>query len=144
VTTFYNIEELLVKSDENLIITSEKKKTRKKLPPFFMGGVERMITVNGKQIKKGYPLQDTLLDFNAAERWFFKILKENITKNLKIHIANSRFTKVEQNKKSKAVKSLIAIGLIKKIKREWYMLNPKAFIYVNEYEDNQAYWDSLP
>ena len=142
-TFIFDETTLLVNPKENLIISSERKKPRKKLPPFEMLGVQKMFKLNGEQILKGFPTQNTILQFNAAEKWFYIKLKENINPTLKIHLPNKQFSQAEQNKKSFATKSLISKKLIKKIKREWYMLNPEAFIFVNEHKNNMIEWNKL-
>ena len=54
-------------------------------------------------------------------------------------------TKSEKNRIFCAYKELHFVGLIKRIKREHYLINPKAFIpEVSNYENVQKLWDSLP
>lgn len=135
-SAIYREEILFVHPDENLIITSEQKKPNTKLPPFFLGG--RGGYMNGK---KGYPLVDTLIELSQQEQWFFKLIRENIDYKTNVAIVrNNGLTKSEKNRKNKAFLALKARDLVKRIKRETYMVNPDALMYGPNYESNLDVW----
>lgn len=135
----YDSTLLIVNPDENLIITSEKKKTRSKLPPFTMLG--RGEYMNSKH---GYPSLSILLNLNRAEQWFLSHLFNsfNINTNLAV-FPNTGLNPTEIKRKASAYKSLNAKDFVKRTKKGEFMINPKAIISPNHYEKLQIEWDSL-
>jgi hypothetical protein len=63
---------LVVEADEELVIGRVSRKTHLELPPFITIGSARM------DESHGYDLIDVLLDMNAAEKWFFRLLRDNL------------------------------------------------------------------
>jgi hypothetical protein len=130
----------LASKDEVVTVTTTKKNKSDYLPPFIMCGDKRM----HKNKVAGYPYTDTLLSMSKAEQWFFKLIKANLNyKNNISIIRSSAFNRTELNKISLAFKLLKEKGLIKKTKKEHYIVNPDAIIYPPNYGLIKEVWDNL-
>ncbi len=127
-----------VYSDEEYVVRSQKKRPKHKLPPFVAHR-------GGKYMKDR---KDSLLHIigkmNAAERWFF-LYVDNLLEfeTNEAVVRNSDLTNTQLGYKTKAYKSLHKRGLIKRIKREHYMINPDMVIPLETYPIVKKKWDSI-
>jgi len=129
---------VIVESDSPFTVTKEK---RTKLPLFRMIG-ERMFKSHRTDV---YPLLDEMATFTSQEQWFFQLLRNNMDfLTNRCIIRNSSLTKSERNRKNVAVKQLINRGLIKKVIKEEYIINPRAIINSKSYESSWDFWNSIP
>ena len=139
--TIYNNQILATHPDYELHITTEKRKQKKLCPPFT--GVGREYYAGGKVL--GYPLIAVLLAFNKGEQWFYGLIHSNLDyTNNTAHIPSSSLSKSDLPKMSIAYKSLKAKGLVKRIRKELYIVNPDALIHPNFYDAIKLKWNSLP
>ncbi len=108
-------------------------------PPFSRIG-------NGMQGKQGtsYPLLQTMLEFTKPEAWFFSLLLKAHQEDTGLSdISNLNFSKTELNTLSKAYLSLHSRNLVKRIRRQVYMINPNAIITSN-WKDHNNLWNKTP
>jgi len=152
-TTIVNIPN--VASDENVALVKFKKGDRLhitpesvkcKKPPFL--GI-----FGGEYMKENTKnLLQQLGDMTAAERWFFLLVEKHMDYSTNSAcIPSTSLTHSQMNIKTIAFKSLKEKNLIKRIKREHYMINPDIIIPLgikpngNEiYPDVKDVWDALP
>lgn len=108
------------------------------LPPFRKIG-------NGMKGQHGtaYPLLETMLEFSKPEAWLFSILlKTHSDKSGQSDISKLTFTKVDLNNLSKAYALLKQRDLVKRVKRQVYMINPSAII-TDKWEEHKEVWKGL-
>lgn len=111
-------------------------------PPYCMVGSLRMYQSN--QYGKPYPLLETMCDFSKSEGWFFKILLDTHNELSGVSdISKVTFTKSDLNVLSKAYTVLHQRDLVKRVRRQVYMINPSALI-TNNWEAHKPIWDTLP
>lgn len=111
-------------------------------PPFCMVGSNRMYESNAQG--KAYPLLETMCDFSKPESWLFKILLEHHNETTGMSdVSKLTFTKTELNVLSKAFIELHKRNLVKRKKRQVYMINPSALI-TNNWKNHNTIWQSLP
>ena len=114
------------------------KKEYRPQPPFKRLGDGKM----GKY-GKAYPLIETMLEFSKPESWLFKILLKTHSETTGFsNISKVSLTKTEQVVMSKAYKLLNQRELVRKVKRQVYMVNPSGLITDNWKEHLQV-WESL-
>ena len=137
----FNERTLVTDPDYELKITTEKRKEKRPNPPFTAVGREYY---KGQDMM-GYPLISTLLTFSKGEQWFYGLIHKELdyTNNI-AQILSSSLSKSDLPKMSKAYNSLKAKGLVKRVKKELYIVNPDALIHPNYYEAIKIKWDSLP
>lgn len=129
---------IVFSSDEEVIIN---KKTKTKIGQPYVA-ISRQGLYKGKQM--GIPLTEMYMDFNKAEQWFYKRLWQNLNyKTNQATIIQSELTKSESNALSAAYTSLKAKDLVKRVRKEVYMINPRAVIYPDTQQENIKIWDSL-
>ena len=125
---------ITMETDEEVTVTARKQKYD--YPPFIMVG-------NGEQNKNGQSIDivDTLCTFSKPEQMAFKkiseqleCLKDSRKKHNACVVKNKDLGKAQQNFKT-GVSSLINKGLVKRIKREHYLINPDLIITKNYLED---------
>ncbi len=91
-----------------------------------------------------YPLLETMLTFSKPESWFFTyLLKYYKEYTGESDISKESFSKADLNSISKAFALLHKRGLVKRVKRQVYMINPNAIITDN-WKDHNNKWQSLP
>lgn len=137
----YHLDEKTIyfDSSEELIISS-KQKSKSNLPPFQMVG--RKYIKGNKTM--GYDYTGVLLSLNKEEQWFYTLIRQHINfRTNEAIILSSSLTATEKVKASKAYKSLNSKGLLKKVKKENYLVNPDAVIYPPNYENIKLLWDSI-
>lgn len=146
-TRIFDEKILVTDPDYQLTITAVKRKDKRACPVFT--GVGRPYQVrrdhNHAPVMKGYPFISVLLTFNKGEQWFYGLLHSELdyTNNI-AQIKSSSLSKSDLPKMSKAFKSLCAQGLVKRVRKELYMVNPDAVIHPTYYEAMKKKWDSLP
>lgn len=67
---------------------------------------------------------DVICTFNSKELFLLKLIKERIDVSNEVYLKKQTFTEGDSRKITSAMKSLINRGLVKRIKREHYMINP--------------------
>lgn len=107
-------------------------------PPFIMVG-------NGMKNRtyQAYPLLETLLELSKPEAWLFKILLNTYSEHTGLSsLKTIPFTKTELETSSKAYKLLMQRDLVRKVRRQVYMINPCALI-TNQWKEHIKIWESL-
>jgi len=135
-TKVYTETRIYANPDEDLVITT-KRKNRNNVPPFFMGG--RVGTIRSK--KMGYPLLDVMADMTKPEAWFFKELRHSMDIRTSVGIMkNGDLSLSDRQKKKLAYAPLKEKDLVRRVKKETYMINPDALIYPETYEESKKAW----
>lgn len=124
------------KHDEQLVISTKKIPKSKKPPWIAIAGGPRA-KHNDKH------LLQLIGEMTAPERWFFLYVasKMDHTSNVAI-IRNAELSKSHINAKTKAYKALHGKGLLKRVKREYYMVNPNIIIPLEGDADRDIYLES--
>ena len=78
---------------------------------------------------------DVICDFNSKELFLLKIIKDKINKDNELFLYKKSFDIGDNRKITTAMKSLINRGLVARIKREHYMVNPYFLVPKKEYQD---------
>lgn len=127
--------------DEELHL-STRRIHKHRIPPFLPIGQAGM----SKYKIAGLDTGNILKDLSTAATWLFWTLESKRNKATNETILLSKFlSKTEQNRVAKGYKELHQKGVIKRIKREHYIINPKAVLPSFEfYEDVWASWENLP
>ena len=102
--------------DERLVLSKERKS--KWLVPF---------TPIGKAIMQNPDSIDALeliCSFNKGELALLKVLKDGLDRYHQVTIQKSNLSLGDNRKLTQAIKSFIKKGLLKRIRREVYMVNP--------------------
>ena len=140
-TEIYNETTLYTAPEYTLHISTERtpSKPRLRTCKFEMVGV-----IGRMHGYESYPLLDNMAEMSKAEHWFFKLLRQQLTPETCISvIVNKNLTRPEVVKKTAAVKELTKRNLIRRTKREHYMINPAALVYRPTFEINMAKWNEL-
>ena len=125
---------------EELIISS-RRKDRVKVNQLF-SITSRQGLFKGKMM--GIPLTELYMDFNKEEQWFYKIIWQALNfKTNQATVLQGELSKHESNKVSSAYQSLKQKDLVRRVRKEVYMINPNAIIYPETQADNIKIWDSL-
>ena len=121
------------------IIEKAKKTDKPKIPPYetSLGG-QYMSDRSSSMIQR-------VGKMDAAERWFFLYLHERIDYKTNIaKISNKELTRTQIVYKTRAFKSLRAHDLIKRVKREHYIFNPrKTIVPIATFEEVVRMWEAL-
>lgn len=92
----------------------------------------------------GYPILDTMLNFNKEEQRFFKLLIDNLNTETNVcSLTHVEFNDTQVVKLSKTYTALKELDLVKRVGKRIYMINPKAVIPPKTYDEAQTFWDSL-
>lgn len=122
-----------------IVLNSQKYSPK---PPYCMVGSKRMYQNNAQGA--AYPLLETMCSFTSSEGWFFQILLQTHNEVTGLSdISRKTFSKSELNQVSKAYKELNKRELVKRIKRQVYMINPSALI-TNNWGTHKQLWDNTP
>jgi len=122
-------------------VTITKTKNQYKTPSFQKIGGEMSYST---KIKGFCNLYSLLQDLSKQSTWFWwGLLKvRDLDTNICVFEAKDH---LEAKKITIAYKELNLLGLIKRVSKQHYMINPKAFIPNAEvYDKVQAKWNSLP
>ena len=125
-------------SGEEYVVTTQKKKPKHKLPPFvaIAGGPYMRDVTNSLLHKIG--------KMNAAERWFFLYLHERMAFDTNIAVIKSaKLTSTQITYKTRAYKTLTKQGLVKRVKREHYIINPDMIVPLSTYPTVKKQWELL-
>ncbi len=129
---------IVFSSDEDVIIT-KKAKARLNQPYAY---ISRSGEYKGKRM--GIPLTEMYMEFNKSEQWFYKKLWQSLNyKTNQATILQADLTKSESNALSTAYTSLRSKDLVRRVRKELYMINPNAVIYPETQEDNIKIWNTL-
>ena len=90
-------------------------------------------------------------EMSTAERWFFLYVASKMDHSSNTaQISNAELTKSQINAKSRAYKALHKKGLLKRVKREYYMVNPNIIIPLGRGDNDRDIfleltkkWDSI-
>jgi len=146
--TFELLLEQYIKENNNILpelnqnqeyVINVKNTNKTKVPSFT--------AISGGKFMK--PNKEGLLQevgkLNKRERWFFLLIDRLMDFDTNTaFIKNSSLTTTEQQNKSRAYKSLHKLGLVKRVKREYYIINPDKIIPLNSYPIVKKIWNSLP
>lgn len=130
-----------IEDDEEMTISKKKKYTS---PPFSMVG-------NGNKNRFGtsLPLIETLCEFSKAEQFAFlkvidklKCVSDSREKHNVCPVFMGSLTSAEQQKFKSGITDLIKKGIVKRSKKEHYMVNPH-LILSKEYADDMTMWNAL-
>ena len=124
-----------LEADQEISIT-KKDKFKPKTPPFFMAG-------NGNTRFKitSIDLISELCTFNTSEQFAFTKLIEKLEpwkdsrKKHNVCVVIVKTLGKDEQKFGKGIRSLTDKGLVKRIKREHYLINPNMIITQNYQED---------
>lgn len=127
--------------DKEIVVTSREKQKKAATPLFTAVGREYIRYGE----PSGYPFIETLLSFSKGEQWAFGIINRELdyTNNI-AHIKSQSLSLSERSKFSKAFTLLKSKGLVKRIQKEMYIVNPEAIFHHQHYEDVKNKWDSIP
>ena len=132
---------ITLESNEEVTVSRRGKYTS---PPFSMVG-------NGKKNKNGtsLPLIEILCEFSKAEQFAFlkvvqklKCLGDSREKHNVCPVLMDSLSSAEQQKFKNGIASLIQKGIVKRSKKEHYMVNPN-LILSKEYPTDKALWDAI-
>ena len=87
---------------------------------------------------------DEIEKMSPQELWFLKLLKDNFLNSgtNHSHIINSKLSSAEQQKLKKGYKRMSEKDLVRRTKREHYMLHPDLIIPIN-YRDEKEQWEAI-
>lgn len=106
-------------------------------PPYVMVG-----TGMKNRTYQSYPLIETMLDFSKPEAWFFKMLLETYNNTTGLSTLIVSFSDSDKVTASRSYKSLNQRDLVRRVKRQVYMINPCALI-TNQWKEQIKIWESL-
>jgi hypothetical protein len=124
-------------SDKEFILSTKAKSAYK--GPFY-------IAVRGDRhmAEKENSLLQKLGKMGNAERWFFLYLEARMDAKTNIAVVkSSELTKTQINYKVEGYRLLYMANMVKKVRREHYMINPNEIIPVWDYDEVKKMWDSL-
>ncbi len=130
-----------VEDDEEMTISKKKKYTS---PPYSMVG-------NGRKNKFGESLHliEVLCEFSKAEQFAFlkvietlKCLGDSRIKHNVCPVFMKDLSSAEQQKFKNGITDLIQKGIVKRSKKEHYMVNPD-LILSKEYAYDMSMWNAL-
>lgn len=133
-----------VAEGKRLVITEESYveppvKTRKPVPhydPVGSGMKTRYFT--------SYPYEETLLDLTKPEAWLFKLMLRGWDRDTGYTTLDlSHLPKVEQNKASEAYKKLHGRDLVRRVRKQLYLINPYAKIHLDLFSELDKVWEAL-
>jgi hypothetical protein len=128
-----------LEENENILI-SRKLKKNECVPAYIcIGG-----NIEYSTKEKGYPkLISVLKDLSKISTWFLWTLVEN--RNSKTNICFYKAKDIYESKNiSRAYKELNTLSIIKRIQKQYYMINPKVIFPIKgEYKNTLEKWDNL-
>ncbi len=90
-------------------------------------------------------LQERLSYCPITDRWFFGKLEYHMDSTSNIAIIRSKeLTPTEIGYKTKAYTSLHEMGIVKRIKREHYLISPYYIPNLKNFTEIKSMWESLP
>jgi len=129
-----------VDTDVDLEIIQHKK-SKEKYTPFHMIGKGGYSTLARSVVVDAV---GEMLKFNKQEQWLMALIfKYGDAKNLQCVIRGKDLTKTEKNKLAIAYRSLRAKDILRRIKREYYMVNPTFWVPKSNREELYEYYMTL-
>jgi len=128
-----------IASDVEVEITTKCKQKSVRRDPY-------MLILGGPFMKgKQKSLLQLIKEMSFAEKWFFLHVATSIScKDNTAYVDSKTLTKAEVNKKISAYKTLKEKNIIRRVKREYYMVNPRMIQLTDEFQSScEAQWDSL-
>jgi len=121
--------------DEETFISTKKKRTHI-IPPFQCIGSEGMSKFN----IQGLDLPPILINISgpAAKYFWQMVMDRDRTTNIVV-IRGKDLSKYEKNKLSRIYLELHKADLVRRVKREYYMINPKAVL--TKFENFEGCWN---
>jgi len=119
-----------------LIPNTTRNKIKQPFTPFSSGKYNKTTGVQGMDA------ESILLSLTPHEQFVMKILKDNRVNILISKTNNVKLNQKDMNKFSKGYKKLREKDVIRRVKRQMYMYNPR-FISVENHEDAIAIYDKL-
>ena len=92
---------------------------------------------------QSYPYEETLLDLSKPEAWFFRIIFKAWGQDGYSDISHIKFTPTEKAVASAAFKKLKERDLVRRVKKQVYLINPCAKIRLDLFDDLFAVWYGL-
>ncbi len=92
----------------------------------------------------GYPYEEALIDLSANEAKMFKYILDYYDFKTGFSTVNTHnMTPTEKNVLSSGYKDLHKRGLVKRVKKFTYLINPDAKMHSN-YDDHVVLWNNTP
>ena len=93
---------------------------------------------------QSYPYEETLLDLSKPEAWLFKLMLKGWSRDTGYTTLDlSHLSKVEQDKASEAYGKLRERNLVRRVRKQLYLINPCAKIHLDNFEELNKMWHSL-
>lgn len=124
-------------------VTFTRKRRTVKVPKYRMLSLHGAYMSDDYQEAIGVDFLTTLLSVSATAQKSFALLHTQYDDDTGVSIISSFANQSEQNGFSRGFKELHKVGLVKRIKRQHYLLNPRMYINPNVYESACLLWDSL-
>ncbi len=133
--------QLTIEDDEEVTVSRKGKYT---YPPFSMVG-------NGNKNKNGesLPFIDVLCEFSKAEQFAFlkvieklKCLEDSREKHNVCRVVMKNLSSADKQKFKNGITDLINKEIVKRSKKEHYMVNPNLIISTS-YADDMTMWNAL-
>lgn len=67
---------------------------------------------------------DMICNFNKGELFLLKEIKDGMQRNHAVVLKKSNYALTDARKITKAINSFIKLGILKRVKREYYLVNP--------------------
>ena len=134
--------EVNVKTDSGESLELIPRKIHKeKFTPFYMIGKAGYSKITGGSIVDA---MKEILKFNKGEQWMMGIIFEDgENHNLQCVIRGKALSKTDKNKLSVAYKSLREKDIIRRVKREYYMVNPTFLVPSKDRESLYEFYNTL-
>lgn len=114
-----------LRAGEEMTISTSRKRTKHKIPPYIPLGKAGM----SKFKVEGMDVVSIFIGLSpGATRLWWTMVKEIDWETNMVVIRSAELSKNEQNKLSKAYGELNKVGLVKRVKREHYLINPAAVL----------------
>jgi hypothetical protein len=129
-----------VDGDVNLDIRHYKHNDKKYIPFIMIGKAGYTNILGGKAMNAA----KLMMSFSKPESWLMtRILEDGEARNLQAVIRGKDLSSGERQKLTIAYKSLRAKDIIRRVKREYYMVNPMFWIPVRDREVLYDYYNTL-
>ena len=135
------MSQIVIDTNEEVTVSRRARFTN---PPYCMVG-------NGNTNRYGTSLHliEVLCAFSKAEQFaFLKVIEtleclgDSRKKHNVCHVAMHELSSAEQQKFKSGIASLIRKGIVKRSRREYYMVNPH-LILSKEYTDDMTMWNAI-
>ena len=126
---------------EEALISTQRKRNYK-IPPFQCIGASGM----SKFKIKGLDLPPIVKNLSKpANHFFWQAVEDKSSETNEVVIRGKSLSKSQKNQLSRVYAELHKANLIKRVKREHYMVNPKAALpNFNNFESCWTQWENLP